>query len=73
MIWLISLTIRDLLITQLVLSFEDVDKDGGVAVDVTVEDGLCEDIDQFLLHKPFDRTGSVFGELLLRSPSRSQR
>ena len=48
-----------LLIIHNNLPVTDVDQDGGVAVDVTVEDGLCEDIDQLLLHESFDRTGSV--------------
>lgn len=41
------------------LAVMDIDEDGGVAMDMAVEDGLREDVDEFLLHETFDRTGSV--------------
>lgn len=41
------------------LAVMDIDEDGGVAVDMAVEDGLRKDVDEFLLHETLDRTGSV--------------
>ena len=48
-----------LFVTDSDLAVADVDEDYRVATDVTVEDGLGEEVYEFLLHEALDRAGSV--------------
>ena len=45
----------------------DIDLDDAVAMDMTIEDGLGEEVDKFLLHESLDRTGTVCRLIALRA------